>query len=77
MRNYTRQDHISSLEDVLGFKVGVTIDPLAIRHMCIPDDEDEDILESSFMSVSYLIECSVSSTLLDNKKLEEIEAFCS
>jgi hypothetical protein len=37
---------------VLGVKVGDTFGPFAIRHMCIPEDEDEDILESSFEIMS-------------------------
>jgi hypothetical protein len=44
--------------------------------MCISEDDGEDDLESLFMRVSCLIDCPISFTLLDNKQLKEIEAFC-
>jgi hypothetical protein len=61
----------------LGSKVGVTFEDLAIRHMWETIDDDDELLEAPFETMSWLIDSSVSITLLDTQQLEEIEAFIS
>jgi hypothetical protein len=67
----------SSSLDILGSKVGVTFEALAIRQMWEAIDDDEYILEAPSEIMSWPIEFLVSSTLLDTQQLEELEAFIS
>ena len=60
----------------MGVKIEITVDPLAIRQKCEVVDDDGAKLEAPFKSMSCSMECLVSSTLLANKQLEEIEEFC-
>src|SRR5207253_3052381 len=67
----------SSSQYMLGFKVEVIFDSLAIRHMWASSDDDEVFLETPFMAMTCPIKCLVFSTLLAIQQLEEIEAFLS
>jgi hypothetical protein len=49
-----------------------------MRHIWEPrDDDDDELVEAPLKILSWPIEFSVSSTLLDTQQLEEIEAFIS
>jgi hypothetical protein len=67
---------LSSL-DILGSKVGVTFEDLAIRHMWEPRDDEEESLEALINILSWTMEYLFYSTLLDTQQLEEVEIFVS
>jgi hypothetical protein len=54
----------------LGSKVGVTFEDLAIRQIWETIDDDEELLEAPFETMSWLIDSLVSTTLLDTQQLE-------
>jgi hypothetical protein len=68
---------LSSSLDILGSKVGVNFEALAIRQIWEAIDDDEELLEAPIKILSWPMEYLFSSTLLDTQQLEEVEIFVS